>query len=224
MVLSYDPVSKNNLNRNDPDGDSSEIEFLNPYLIVGVENLLWYGEILDNMDITVIIDQESDGEEPLTFEKMFPELAPAPMPTMTTASLVSSTTNAPNATTTTSTPQQLNNATMAAIFTTLFANLSNATTLPVETSSRTPLASIPEEPSLAISAPLNAKPNAEETEKLYQLLQIFSTMQNDTAASKPGEQHSPPQINLDALLAELNISNKKQQTQLQNDLALQEKY
>lgn len=222
MVLSYDPVNKNKLNRDDPDADSSEIEFLNPYLIVGVENLLWYGEILDNLDITVIIDQESDGEKPLTFQEMFPELVLAPIPTTTTAPLVSSTTKAP--TTTTPSPQQLNNETMAAIFTTLFSNSSDTTTLPLETRSRTPLASIPEEPTNTTSASLNAKPNAEETEKLYQLLQIFSTMQNANATSKPGEQQAPPRVNLDAILAELNKQQKQSQDDLAGMLARQEKY
>lgn len=44
--------------------DSTEIIFTNPYLIIGVENLLLYGEFHDEMDIKIIIQQDSDGLEP----------------------------------------------------------------------------------------------------------------------------------------------------------------
>lgn len=45
------------------DVDSTEIIFTNPYLIVGVENLLFYGEFHDDEDIKIVIDQGSDGLE-----------------------------------------------------------------------------------------------------------------------------------------------------------------
>lgn len=199
MVLSYEPV-RNRLNKGDQDVDSSEIDFLNPYLIVGVENLLWYGEILDGFDITVIIDQESDGLKPRTFEELYPMFAEPP--TTTAAPNVSTSTTT---STTTSRMHPLNSVTMAA----LLPNLnSSTTTTPLETTTRTPLAPIPEESSISTSTsvPLAAKPNAEETEKLFALLQAFSAVQNGTLAAKPGAEKDNSPKNLDAFLAELNNS------------------
>lgn len=242
MVLSYEPINKN---KDDPDADSSEIQFANPYLVVGVENLLWYGEILDSWDQTVIIDQESDGERPRTFEEMYPMLAN--LPTTTVAPLNEST----------SSPQQLFNETKAAIFATLFSSSNSSTVAPLDTttrtplapiaegrlgtssrtplapipeettetssrtplptilkeqldtSSRTPLATIPEEPSISTLFPSQAKLNADEAEKLYQLLHIFSVMQNPNETTKSGDQRLPPQMSLDSLLAELGKSNQQ---------------
>lgn len=48
--------------------DSSEMIFLNEYLVVGVENLLMYGELLDGKDIRIIIDQDSDGLGPVQLQ------------------------------------------------------------------------------------------------------------------------------------------------------------
>lgn len=208
MVLSYEPVNKNFKNRDDPNADSSEIEFMNPYLIVGVENLLWYGEILDNLDITVIFDQESDGEKPRTFEERYPMLAQTT--TTTTVTPIVTPTNA----TTTPSPNQSNNVAMAAIFSTLFSN--NTTTRPpLDTTSRTPLAPIPEESSKSTRVPLAAMPDDNETEKLYHLLHIFSAMQNANATSTPGEQQTSSQIDLEKILAELNTSTQQQVSQSQ---------
>lgn len=206
MVLSYEPVKKNRNNNDDPNADSSEIEFMNPYLIVGVENLLWYGEILDNLDITVEIDQESDGEKPRTFEERYPMLAQ--MLTTTIAPNVS-----PTNVTTTPSPNQLKNDTMAAIFSTLFSNASDTKMMPLDTSTRTPLAPIPENPFESTDIPSFAKPDANETEKLYQLLQLFSTMQKSDETSKPGEQKTQPEINFSTLLAEFNNSSQPQSSQ-----------
>lgn len=47
------------------DADSTEIIFTNPYLIVGVENVLFYGEFHDDEYTMIFIDQGSDGLEPL---------------------------------------------------------------------------------------------------------------------------------------------------------------
>lgn len=51
--------------------DSTEIIFTNPYLIVGVENLLLYGELHDEDNIKIIIQQDSDGLEPLPLNQPF---------------------------------------------------------------------------------------------------------------------------------------------------------
>lgn len=198
MVLSYEPV-KNRLSKGDTDVDSSEIDFLNPYLIVGVENLLWYGEILDNSDITVIIDQGSDGQKPRTFEEMYPMFVP---PATTVAPNVST------STTTTSRPNAVRTVKMAA----LLPDLNSSTTMtPLETTTRTPLAPIPEVSSVSNSTSvlLAAMPNAEETEKLFELLQAFKAMQNETVAAKTGEEMESPTKNLQALLVEMNKSVHK---------------
>lgn len=51
--------------KGDDDADSTEIIFTNPYLIVGVENVLFYGEFHDDEDTMIFIDQGSDGLEPV---------------------------------------------------------------------------------------------------------------------------------------------------------------
>lgn len=53
------------------DVDSTEILFSNPYLIVGVENLLFYGEIHDEADIIIVIDQSSDGLKSKLAQNMY---------------------------------------------------------------------------------------------------------------------------------------------------------
>lgn len=52
--------------------DSTEIVFSNSYLIVGVENLLLYGEFHDDKDIMIIIDQECDGIDPYEWQYLDP--------------------------------------------------------------------------------------------------------------------------------------------------------
>lgn len=52
--------------------DSTEIVFTNPYLIVGVESLLLYGEFHDSEDIKIIIQQDSDGLEPYPWNQWTP--------------------------------------------------------------------------------------------------------------------------------------------------------
>lgn len=61
------------------DFDSTEIIFTNPYLIVGVENLLLYGEFHDDADIKIVIQQESDGYEPYPWNQpnLFDEVSHA---------------------------------------------------------------------------------------------------------------------------------------------------
>lgn len=54
LVYSYNPSKSE-------DADSTEMVFSNPYLIVGVENLLLYGELHDGEDIVAIVEQDSDG-------------------------------------------------------------------------------------------------------------------------------------------------------------------
>ncbi|XP_031628411.1 transcription factor mef2A-like [Contarinia nasturtii] len=53
------------------DADSTEIIFTNPYLIVGVENMLMYGEFQDEQDITIIMEQDADGEDPYPWDPMY---------------------------------------------------------------------------------------------------------------------------------------------------------
>lgn len=52
--------------------DSTEVIFTNPYLIVGVENLLLYGEFHDDEDLKIIIQQDSDGLEPYPWNQAIP--------------------------------------------------------------------------------------------------------------------------------------------------------
>lgn len=49
-----------------------KFRFTNPYLIVGVENLLLYGEMHDDKDIKIIIQQDSDGLEPYPWNQPAP--------------------------------------------------------------------------------------------------------------------------------------------------------
>lgn len=53
------------------DADSTEIVFTNPYLIVGVENMLLYGEFQDDQDILIVIEQQSDGLEPYPWDRLY---------------------------------------------------------------------------------------------------------------------------------------------------------
>lgn len=55
--------------------DSGEIEFKNPYLVVGFDNLILYGEFHEGGDHFLFIGQDSDGLVPKTFEEMYPMFA-----------------------------------------------------------------------------------------------------------------------------------------------------
>lgn len=56
------------------DADSTEIIFTNPYLIVGVENMLLYAEFQDEQDIFIFMEQDSDGLEPYPWNRWYPTL------------------------------------------------------------------------------------------------------------------------------------------------------
>lgn len=56
------------------DADSTEIIFSNPYLIVGVENMLLYAEFQDEQDIFILMEQDSDGLEPYPWDRWYPTL------------------------------------------------------------------------------------------------------------------------------------------------------
>lgn len=58
LVYSIGPAGDSNSD------DSTEVQFTDSYLIVGVENLLLYGEFHDDEDIKIIIQQDSDGLTP----------------------------------------------------------------------------------------------------------------------------------------------------------------
>lgn len=66
--LVYSISGQNKINED----DSTEIVFSNSYLIVGVENLLLYGEFHDDKDIMMIIDQECDGLDPYEWQYLDP--------------------------------------------------------------------------------------------------------------------------------------------------------
>lgn len=53
------------------DDDSTEIVFINPNLIVGVENMVMYGEFQDEQDIVIIMEQGSDGLDPYPWDPMY---------------------------------------------------------------------------------------------------------------------------------------------------------
>lgn len=78
--------------------DSAEIVFTNSYLIVGVENLIIYGEFKDDMHITTFVGQDSDGLAPRTFDEMYPMRANSTNSTMNNNNNVTLQSNAENKT------------------------------------------------------------------------------------------------------------------------------
>lgn len=66
MVYSISGQSKSD------DADSTEIVFTNPYLMVGIENMLLYGEFQDGQHIFIVIEQDSDGLEPYAWNQWNP--------------------------------------------------------------------------------------------------------------------------------------------------------
>lgn len=91
----------------DDDVDSTEIIFTNPYLIVGVENLLFYGEFHDEEDVIIVIEQGSDGLEPKFLENWLSQQPIDMNLNATVAILPENTTindNQPTETTSTTTP------------------------------------------------------------------------------------------------------------------------
>lgn len=97
------------------DDDSTEIIFSNACLIVGVDNLLLYAELHDNEDIMIIIEQDSDGLEPYSWDLQ---------PIAANATSANETAAAVNTTVTPAVPRDLNGGTIA-------ANLDTTTTVPL---------------------------------------------------------------------------------------------
>lgn len=122
--------------------DSTEIVFLNPYLIVGVENLLMYAEIQEEQDVTIIIEQDSDGLEPYPWNIPYPMLEPNATSSNASVQMdLSSTTTAINTSTESTTTKSTEAITTTTTTTTAATTLS---TLNSEASPSVPLASLPE--------------------------------------------------------------------------------
>lgn len=65
MIYQYESI-------NEDDDDSSEIKFMNPYLILGVENIVLYGEFQNKKNIKMFVEQDSDGLLPVYLMKESP--------------------------------------------------------------------------------------------------------------------------------------------------------
>lgn len=206
MVMSYEPI-KSSKTTNDPDADSSEVELLNPYLIVGVDNLLMYGEILDGLDIILVIDQESDGEKPPTFEELFPEIAKElkNAPTMAPPPLMPGLPPSINGT------AQIPPEMLGTLLATMFAGLggvngtqpgANATMPFMNGPSSPPLAPMPGN---AETGPNGQQPSPEQMQGMLGLMQAFAAMANSTG--QPGQQGPPPGLDLNALIALKNAES-----------------
>lgn len=64
-IVYSEPVQYKNLDEKEKNNwDSTEMIFTNAYLVVGFDNLLLYGEMQDDYDTIIIIQQDSDGLSP----------------------------------------------------------------------------------------------------------------------------------------------------------------